>query len=158
MAILIPLHVMPVPWKNGAGTTRELAVAHAGDGQVLWRISVAELTVPAGFSFLPGLDRTFMALGPLELAIGGERIWLEKGQQARFAGEEDVALRALPSPTSALNVMTRRGRCTADVTLHPAADSPIGASVLPPYVGSAFHIIDLDDCVAEVHITPDPPT
>ena len=157
MAILSPIHVVPVPWKNGAGTTRELAIAHADDGQVLWRISVAELAVPAGFSSLPGLDRTFIALGPLELAIGGERVWLENGEQARFAGEDDVALCSLPSPTSALNVMTRRGRCTADVTLRPAADSPSVATELPPYLGSAFHIIDLGDCVAEVRITPDPP-
>ncbi|NUR98461.1 MAG: hypothetical protein HOV67_24795 [Kribbellaceae bacterium] len=143
MSLLRPGQVVPVPWKNGAGTTRELAVGNDDDGQLLWRISVAELVVPAQFSSLPGLDRIFTALGPLELAIGGERVRLEKGEQVRFAGEEDVALCSLPSPTSALNVMTRRGRCTADVTLRPAADSGSGG---------VFHLVDLGDCIAEVRI------
>ncbi|MGW6195562.1 HutD/Ves family protein [Kribbella sp. NPDC055110] len=143
MMILTPADVPPMPWKNGAGTTRELAVAHDDDGRMLWRISVAELAVATHFSSLPGLDRSFTALGRLELTIGGERKWFEKGDQARFAGEEEVVLRSLPSRTSALNVMTRRGRCTAGVTLHPTAD---GLCV------DTDHIVDLGDCVAQIRI------
>ena len=141
---LRPADAVPVPWQNGAGTTRELAVAHADDGGVLWRISLAELTVPAAFSCLPGLDRVFVALGSLELAIGGEPVRLEKGEQALFAGEDEVALRSLPAPTGALNVMTRRGRYTAAVTLRPVADSST----------PDLYVVDLRDCVAEVRITP----
>lgn len=144
MSMLRPGQVAPVPWKNGAGTTRELAVGNDADGRLLWRISVAELAVPAEFSSLPGIDRIFTALGPLELTIGGARVRLEKGEQVRFAGEEDVALCWLRSPTSALNVMTRRGRCTADVTLHPSADGLTESS--------AVHLVDLDDTVAEVRL------
>lgn len=115
-ALLDPGMVDPVPWDNGAGSTRELAVKHDPDGRILWRVSVADLDQNAGFSCFPGLERLFVALGPLVLAIDGRGVILGAGEAVSFAGEAEVAVR-LDRPTRALNVMTRRGAARADVHL-----------------------------------------
>ena len=48
--------IAPEPWKNGRGTTRELAqrLVH---GQMLWRLSFADITQDGAFSRFPGLSR-----------------------------------------------------------------------------------------------------
>ncbi len=48
------------PWKNGGGTTAEIAIAPAGAGfdDFDWRISLATIAQSGGFSVFPGIDRT----------------------------------------------------------------------------------------------------
>lgn len=132
--LLQPDAVDPVPWNNGAGSTRELAVKRDPDGRVLWRVSVADLDQKAGFSRFPGLDRILVALGPLVLIIEGRPAMLGAGEIVCFAGEAAVAVQP-GRPTRALNVMTRRGAARADVHLrdhgapaHPDASLSIDVS------------------------------
>src|SRR5690242_18489383 len=126
--MLDPNQVAPIPWANGAGTTRELASASDPDGHILWRISLADLDRDAPFSTFRGLDRLLTALGRVRLTIDGIPIDLAAGEQVRFPGEAVVDV-SLARPTRALNVMTRRGACTAVVTLRavdaPAAGTPV---------------------------------
>lgn len=120
-----------MPWRNGAGTTRELASDVDGTGRARWRISVAALDRDAPFSAFPGWERLFVALGPVELVVDGARHTLTAGQQLRFSGE--AAVRAVVGvPTHALNVMTRRDEPPARVVLreadqpgHPGADATV---------------------------------
>lgn len=136
--MLIPSEVPPVPWRNGAGTTRELA-AHTDR----WRISVADLIEDAPFSAFPGIDRLFTALGPLRLTINGTTTDLDRGDQIRFAGEDTVTV-TLDQPTQALNVMTRRGLYRAEVVLRsPSADSTDGAAAT----------VDLGEQIADILLT-----
>ena len=141
-ALLDPAAVAPVPWDNGAGFTRELAVAHGPDGKVLWRVSVADLVQDAEFSRFPDLDRLFVALGPLVLSIGGHPTTMGEGQSIRFAGEAEVTVRP-DRPTRALNVMTRRGAVRADVRLRDRGE--------PPHPGVSLGI-DVGDRAADVHL------
>ena len=62
----------PVPWKNGAGTTRELWALRDAGG-VLVRISIAEITGAQPFSEFPGTDRIIAQLDgpPMVLTIDG---------------------------------------------------------------------------------------
>lgn len=114
--MLDPARVAPAPWRNGLGATRELAARTGPDGRLLWRISVASLNRDTPFSAFPGLDRLFVALGPVRLEIDGESHTLTHGDQVRFAGE--AAVRAfVSSPTRALNVMTQRSAAQARVVL-----------------------------------------
>ncbi|WP_328531359.1 HutD family protein [Nocardioides sp. NBC_00368] len=141
-AVLDPAAVAPVPWDNGAGFTRELAVAHGPDGKVLWRVSVADLVHDAEFSRFPDLDRLFVALGPLVLSIGGHPTTMGAGDAIRFAGEAEVTVRP-DRPTRALNVMTRRDAVRADVHLGDHGE--------PAHPGVSLRI-DVGDRVAEVHL------
>ena len=51
-----------VPWKNGGGTTAEVAVHPPGAGldDFDWRISMADVAVDGPFSRFPGVDRTLV--------------------------------------------------------------------------------------------------
>ncbi|HEU4539125.1 MAG TPA: HutD family protein, partial [Polyangiaceae bacterium] len=52
------------PWKNGGGTTREIAAMppDAGTSGFAWRVSVAEIARPGPFSAFPGVDRQIVLL------------------------------------------------------------------------------------------------
>jgi environmental stress-induced protein Ves len=141
--MLDPSQVAPVPWPNGAGTTRELASASDSEGQTLWRISLADLDHHAPFSTFSGMDRLFTALGPVRLTIDGTPIDLDPGDQVRFPGEAAVTV-ALSRPTRALNVMTRRDACSADVILRPAR---------APAASRAVATVDLGEQVADIVVT-----
>lgn len=146
--MLDPSQVAPTPWRNGAGATRELTTETDASGQVLWRISVADLDRDAPFSTFPGLDRLFVALGPLRLTVDGRQQPLAAGDQARFAGEAPVTV-ALDAPTRALNVMTRRGACRAEVTLRPASAPRLPADV------TTLTVL-LDEFAADVRLFKEP--
>ena len=56
--------IAPVPWKNGGGTTREIACwpPQAGMEAFDWRISVACIDRDGAFSSFPGVDRVITLL------------------------------------------------------------------------------------------------
>ena len=155
--LLDPASVVPQPWRNGRGVTRELAT---GPG---WRASLAELTADGPFSPFPGLDRVFTPLaGGFELVVDGAPVPTQALRPVRFRGESDVELRGLARPTSALNVMTERGRWEVDVRVVPA-DAPAdpaapAAAGLPAYSRPTTLRVALGAHVAEVRLTPTIPS
>ena len=103
----------PVPWKNGAGTTRELWARRDAAGDALIRISIAEIRGRQGFSAFPGTDRVILQLdGPaMVLTIDGKPNRLSPLTPLAFAGEADVFCDADDIvPAHDLNLMCRRGR------------------------------------------------
>ena len=85
--------LMPAPWKNGGGSTTEIAVAPPGAGfdDFDWRVSLATITQDGPFSVFPGIDRTLALVdgdGVL-LDFGDERVVLSPSEPLiEFAGEE----------------------------------------------------------------------
>ena len=53
-----------VPWKNGGGTTAEVAAFPEGSGFETfgWRISMADVASDGPFSLFPGIDRTLIVV------------------------------------------------------------------------------------------------
>jgi uncharacterized protein len=106
--------VPPVPWSNGAGTTREL-VGYAespawSPGAARWRLSIAVLERPGAFSALPGVDRTFLLVGgDAALSIDGVVHRLGHGDTMRFSGDQEVALESATRGCHAVNLMVERG-------------------------------------------------
>lgn len=103
---------LPVPWKNGAGTTRELWAKRDAGGDALIRISVAEIRGKQGFSSFPGIDRVILQLDgpPMVLTIDGTRHPLRPLTPLAFAGEADVFCDADDAEAAHdLNLMCRRG-------------------------------------------------
>lgn len=104
-----------VPWKNGGGITREIALADdpAGGG-FLWRLSMATVSTSGPFSHFPGVDRTIACLqgNGMRLAFGDGRVAdvLRAGAPLAFPGEADIHADCLDGETIDLNVMTRRDR------------------------------------------------
>jgi uncharacterized protein len=107
-----------VPWKNGGGVTREVAVWPPGSNVEVfdWRVSLAEVRAGGPFSSFPGVDRQMAVLaGQLTVAIEGhESLTLSPDSPPLgFAGEAHVVAQPSGRPVTDLNVMTRRGRFSA---------------------------------------------
>ncbi|MFL6708795.1 MAG: HutD family protein [Massilia sp.] len=118
MSILIPFaQLAPSPWKNGGGSTTEIAIEPAGATlhNFDWRLSLAAISHGGPFSHFPGIDRSLALLdGPgLTLDIGSNRQVLLEGEDSAisFPGEADVIATLHDAPTLDLNVMTRREVC-----------------------------------------------
>ncbi len=104
-----------IPWKNGGGTTAEVASFPEGSGFETfgWRISMADVRSDGPFSAFPGVDRTLIVVqgGGLELDVEGASIVLDgPSSKLSFSGDDATVGRLLAGPIRDLNVMTRRGR------------------------------------------------
>jgi environmental stress-induced protein Ves len=114
---------LPVtPWKNGGGTTREIASWPPGAGieNFDWRVSIATIAASGPFSAFTGVDRTIMLLEGdgvrLHSTDGNTEHRLERPHEP-FAFSGDIALdcTVLGDASSDFNVMSRRARCLAEV-------------------------------------------
>jgi uncharacterized protein len=112
---LIQLDQLPQsPWKNGGGSTRQLAIhpPEASLDNFAWRISCARVERGGPFSAFPGVDRSLALLdgAGLRLHLPGRTRRLHSGEPPlEFTGEEEVDAELLEGPVDDLNVMTRRG-------------------------------------------------
>ena len=108
-----------VPWRNGGGVTREVAVGGSGGQHFNWRISIADVNVPGPFSAFPGVDRiiTLVAGERMDLVIDGVEHVLGLGAPLSFDGASQTSCMLPFGPTRDLNVMTRRDRHSATVTM-----------------------------------------
>ncbi|SDG24186.1 MULTISPECIES: HutD family protein [unclassified Duganella] len=104
------------PWKNGGGSTTEIAISPAGTGfeDFDWRVSLATIAQDGPFSVFPGIDRSLALVdgeGVL-LDFGDERFVLSPSEPLiEFAGEDAVHATVTGQHTTDFNVMTRRGQC-----------------------------------------------
>ena len=139
--------IVPQPWKNGHGLTRELAAAPAGAraGEFDWRLSVADISQDAPFSAYAGVDRCIVLLDGSGLALhapGWTRQLDEPFRPFVFAGEEPVQARLVNGPTVDFNVMVRRAQWRAEVVAAlPAPTDPADAGLLLCWRGE----LQLDD-------------
>jgi environmental stress-induced protein Ves len=109
------------PWKNGGGTTAEIAVHPAGAGldDFDWRVSVADVKRGGPFSRFAGIDRKLALLkGALSLTIEGQGAVALTPASPPLEFPGDVPTEAVLNGDAAqdLNVMTRRGVCMSTVT------------------------------------------
>jgi uncharacterized protein len=102
-------------WKNGGGSTSEIAAFPPGAGldAFEWRVSMAAVPQPGRFSRFEGVERTLAVLsGQLELTFDGEgrttRLTPESSPFG-FAGEAAVNGTPIDGPVVDFNLMTRRG-------------------------------------------------
>ena len=122
--------IVPTPWKNGGGATREIACWPAGTGldSFDWRISVATIAADGAFSVFAGIDRSITLLSGDGVRLHGEHGTHRLDQPLvpfAFAGETPIRATLLGGASEDFNVMTRRGRCRADVKVwRYAVDGP----------------------------------
>ncbi len=122
MVLILPARERSaVPWKNGGGVTREIAV-HPPQSDLAsfgWRVSMAEVASAGPFSCFAGIDRELLVIGGrLRLAIEGRpELTLSVAAAAvRFAGDTPAHAEPLGAPVTDLNVMTRRGCFSSSLT------------------------------------------
>jgi len=115
---IIDVRVSPLlPWKNGAGARRELAVhpTDASGDAFDWRIGTAAIVADAPFSVFPGIDRCIALIHGAGIRMSGEvQHELDVPLQPYcFPGEATIDSKLIAGASEALNVLMRRGVCAA---------------------------------------------
>jgi uncharacterized protein len=146
----LALASLPVtPWKNGGGTTREIAASPPGAGFETfdWRLSVAEVERDGPFSAFAGIDRTIVLLSGAGMQLrdpdrGTACVLTQPGAAWSFAGELAIDARLLDGPTRDFNVMTRRGPWSATASTLRGRDDVAPADALLLLAGAGTWQVD----------------
>lgn len=120
------------PWKNGGGLTREIARAPE-TGEFDWRLSMATVAEDGAFSTFPGVDRTLTVLtgAGIVLTVAGREARLTPGAPFAFPGDVPAASRLLAGEVTDLDVMTRRGRVSHEVTRQTGPAMVLNPALVP---------------------------
>ena len=114
-----------MPWKNGGGTTTEIAIS-PGDAGLSgkpfdWRVSIAEVAADGPFSKFPGYDRHIMVIGgegmTLDTDAAGTLHLTPARMPVSFAGEWSVNGKLHAGPVRDFNLMLRRDVCSGSLTV-----------------------------------------
>jgi uncharacterized protein len=108
-----------MPWRNGAGTTLEIARWPAGGADFSWRLSLASISRSGPFSAYPGYARVVALVEGAGFTLSGPKIPEHKLQQvgasAHFPGAAETHCTLLAGPCTDLSLMVRE----------PGAISPV---------------------------------
>ncbi|WP_291735095.1 HutD family protein [Leisingera sp. F5] len=112
------LTAQPVPWKNGGGVTRELAL-HQEDGHMVWRLSLAEISRSGPFSAFPGLARIHCIVEGAGHTLSNSETQLQAWplKPLCFDGGMEFDSRLREGPCKAFNVIYDPVRVTADAAI-----------------------------------------
>ena len=122
--ILLPGDFHSMPWKNGGGTTHEIArVDH--DGKMLWRLSIAEVGADGPFSFFPGMTRLLAVIDGhgMRLEADSSIIKAEPLRPVRFSGDLAIFGRLNEGPVRDLNFIFDRDRIDGDMRVLAGAQA-----------------------------------
>jgi environmental stress-induced protein Ves len=101
-----------MPWKNGGGTTTEIWKAASPSGEMLWRLSIADVASDGPFSEFAGVDRWIMVISGkgMELTIDGmctQRLD-RPFEPLFFPGDAKTDCRLIDGPIRDFNFMIAR--------------------------------------------------
>ncbi|WP_441244690.1 HutD/Ves family protein [Tardiphaga sp. 768_D3_N2_1] len=114
MQILRAANYKVMPWKNGLGSTTEIAIfpADAKLDDFDWRVSMAQVTSDGAFSLFPGIDRTLLVIdgAGIDLDVDGcASVRIDRSTIHSFPGDQQTSATLIDGPITDLNVMSRRG-------------------------------------------------
>lgn len=146
-----------MPWRNGAGTTQEVACNPGGSAAAFdWRLSIADVAQDGGFSAFTGLQRIITVLEGrgIQLTVDGrEQAPLAPRQAYAFSGDAQVQCRLLDGPIRDFNLIYAPARCHARLqwvtgagpwTFHSAARSVLvlnAGAALTVGIDAAVHTL-----------------
>ena len=114
--LLSPLAYRVKPWKNGGGTTTEIAIypEDAGWNDFLWRVGIADIRQSGPFSSFPGIDRSIVLLdfpvgSGMTLNVDESPHEMIQHEFIDFPGEAATHGVLRGEAVRDLNVMSRRG-------------------------------------------------
>lgn len=151
--LITPLDHRVMPWKNGMGLTREVAIDPpdaALEGRFRWRLSVADVRGSGPFSSFPGYERTIMVVdgAGMELTVGADppRLLDRHFEPFVFSGDKSTTCRLLGGPIRDFNLMVERPSLRSKLEMlrldawsdadHPIAHGPV-TMILHCFEGAA---------------------
>ncbi|GLH66208.1 HutD family protein [Geothrix edaphica] len=109
-----------MPWKNGGGTTLELAVDPPGatlETGFRWRLSSADVAASGPFSAFPGLERWLLLLAGagfhIDFGPHGRAELTEPFLPIHFSGDWPAVATLAGGPSQDFNLMVDPRRCRA---------------------------------------------
>ncbi len=133
MRIILISDLPPVPWKNGGGVTREMALC-TDDNGLIWRLSFADVAAAGPFSIFPGLARVLTVVEGegLLLRHQGGVIEARRAIPVRFSGDIAIDCDLVEGPVRDFNLIYDPMRVSMDVVrLESGAHELTGAGLLP---------------------------
>ena len=120
--LLPPSDQRRVAWKNGGGSTAEIAVhpPDAGLDRFAWRVSLAAVERDGPFSIFPGVERTLVMVRGAGMRLTGGGAPLDVRalyEPVTFAGELALACVLRDGPVRDFNLMVRRDRARGEVVV-----------------------------------------
>lgn len=120
MQILRAADYKTMSWKNGMGSTTEIAI-HPADATLDdfdWRVSMAQVAGDGPFSLFAGIDRTLLVLegNGIDLSVAGCRpVRIDRETIHSFPGDQPTSARLVDGAIVDLNVMSRRNTVRHEV-------------------------------------------
>lgn len=105
--------LVPRPWPNGRGVTRDVANKKSNDGSHDWLISIAELVEDAAFSHYEACDRilTLVRENAIDLHIDDQPpLRCNPFVPVHFPGDRPTRCTMAGGPSRAFNVVINRAR------------------------------------------------
>ena len=100
-----------MPWRNGAGTTREIVREPAHTEPFDWRLSLATIEASGAFSSYPGYLRVVALVDGhgfrLDIKDARSHLLRKRGEHVLFAGAAQAACELLDGPCTELSLMVR---------------------------------------------------
>jgi len=141
-----------MPWKNGGGSTTEIAAHPAGSGldAFAWRVSVAEIEQDGPFSSFAGVDRTLVLLAGGGMRLSGEVESLELRipfEPVTFSGDSALTCSLVAGPVRDFNLMVRRGAARGDLVVRREG----GEAIAPADTYVCYAAIGASECLMAGH-------
>jgi len=119
---IVPAAHRRMAWKNGQGTTAEIATGPEREGRFAWRLSLADVAASGPFSDFTGYDRWIMLVRGvgMRLEFGGAApaVTVDRPfQPVRFDGASATSCRLLGGPIVDFNLMVDRAQLSAEVAV-----------------------------------------
>ncbi len=129
-----------IPWKNGGGITREIAVLK-NDEAIVWRLSMADVASDGPFSNFSGLTRILTVIEGNGMRLEGVERNLEATLYSpiTFDGGDKISSTLIDGPLRDLNVMFDPLHCSANVRVLSAPAN----MALEPATGRTFAVVGL---------------
>jgi hypothetical protein len=149
MRIIRPDENRIMRWKNGGGTTTEIAIdppEATVAGPFRWRLSIADVERSGPFSAFPGYDRTIMMIRGrgMDLVVGDQpphRVD-RSFEPFVFSGDETADCRLLDGPIRDFNLMVARSSLRSRVDVLHLDDGsrrqwqPSGEAIIHCFLGA----------------------
>lgn len=154
-----------MPWRNGGGSTTEIAIAPEGAGlageRFLYRVSIADVASDGPFSRFEGYDRHIMLLAGAGMTVdcgAHGRIALAAPCEPRtFSGDWDVVGTLVAGPVRDFNVIVDRARASSTLVTQRVEASEL--LPCPPGTVCLVYVIEgeLSDAAAGDTLVADAP-
>jgi environmental stress-induced protein Ves len=136
-----------MPWRNGGGTTTEIAIAPEGaavsGARFLYRVSIADVATDGPFSRFLGYDRHIMLLAGAGMTLDGGahgRIDLRPFEARAFSGDWAIEGTLVAGPVRDFNLMVDRARATSTLEAE-SIEAPRWLACEPGHV-CIVHVIE----------------